>query len=151
MRFLIVFILFFSVSFYSSAQRRWKYKIKVVEHAGKRQRGFFYAAKDDQLILVRKNGDTIQIGADKIERLYIHKRGIVAPFAIAGAAIFFIFAAQTPYALEGAVLLFVGVPIGVSLGLVTGELFANKRFYKRLEAKDIPLIKLELQKYTELK
>lgn len=151
MRFFLILLFCFSVSLATSAQKRWKYKIKLVEHNGKRHRGFFYAAEDNQLILVKSNGDTSKLKTESINRLYIHRRGIVAPFAIAGAAIFFILAIENPNALESAVLLFVGVPIGVSLGLVTGELFANKRFYKHLEAKDFPLIKTDLQKYTEVK
>ncbi|RZK19401.1 MAG: hypothetical protein EOO86_07775 [Pedobacter sp.] len=148
----IFLMLFFciAISFTASAQKKWKYKIKVMEHSGKRHRGFFYAAEDTQLILVKSNGDTSRLSAEKISRLYIHRRGIVAPFAIAGALAFFVLAVETPNALESAVLILVGIPIGVSLGLVTGELFANKRFYKKLEAKDFPLIKTDLQKYTEL-
>ena len=149
----IFLMLFFciAISFTASAQKKWKYKIKVMEHSGKRHRGFFYAAEDTQLILVKSNGDTSRLSAEKISRLYIHRRGIVAPFAIAGTLAFFVLAVETPNALESAVLILVGIPIGVSLGLVTGELFANKRFYKKLEAKDFPLIKTDLQKYTELK
>lgn len=148
----IFLMLFFciAISFTASAQKKWKYKIKVMEHSGKRHRGFFYAAEDTQLILVKSKGDTSRLSAEKISRLYIHRRGIVAPFAIAGALAFFVLAVETPNALESAVLILVGIPIGVSLGLVTGELFANKRFYKKLEAKDFPLIKTDLQKYTEL-
>ncbi|RYD73026.1 MAG: hypothetical protein EOP53_20860 [Sphingobacteriales bacterium] len=151
MKLVISVLICFAVSFSVSAQKKWKYKIKIVEHDGKKHRGFFYAAEDNQLIVVKGNRDTLRLQAEKIEKLYIHRRGIVAPLAIAGAAIFFIFAVESPNALESAVLLFVGIPLGVSLGLVTGELFANKRFYKKLETKDFPIINPDLQKYTELK
>ncbi|RZJ89564.1 MAG: hypothetical protein EOO20_10625 [Chryseobacterium sp.] len=109
------------------------------------------AAEDTRLIIVKSNGDTSRLSAEKISRLYIHRRGIVAPLAMAGALVFFVLAVESPDALESAVLIFVGIPVGVSLGLFTGELFANKRFYKKLEAKDFPLIKSDLQRYTELK
>lgn len=149
----IFLMLFFCISicFTVSAQKKWKYKIKVVERNGKRHRGFFYAAEDTQLTLVKSNGDTSRLSAENIDRLYIHRRGVVAPFAIAGALVFFAFAVESSNALESAVLIVVGIPVGVSMGLVTGELFANKRFYKKLEAKDFPLIKTDLQKYTVLK
>ncbi|WP_316806329.1 hypothetical protein [Pedobacter agri] len=151
MKIFLTLLFCITICFTASAQKKWKYKIKIFEHSGKRHRGFFYAAEDTQLILVKSNGDTSRLSAEKISRLYIHRRGIVAPFAIAGALAFFVLAVETPNALESAVLILVGIPIGVSLGLVTGELFANKRFYKKLEAKDFPLIKTDLQKYTELK
>jgi len=151
MKFFIIFLFFFSASFAVSAQKKWKYKIKVVDNRGKRHRGFFYAAQDNGLVIIRKNGDTSLLKAENINQLYIHRRGIVAPFAIAGAAIFLAFAIDNPNALETAILIFVGAPVGVCLGLVTGELFANRRFYKKLEAKDFALIKADLQKYTEVK
>ncbi|WP_231427327.1 MULTISPECIES: hypothetical protein [Pedobacter] len=151
MKFLLTLSLCLIICFTVSAQKKWKYKIKIFEHSGKRHRGFFYAAEDTQLILVKSNGDTSKLSAEKISRLYIHRRGIVAPIAIASALVLFAFAIESPDTLESFVLIFVGIPIGVSLGLLTGELFANKRFYKKLEAKDFPLIKTDLQKYTELK
>jgi len=134
-----------------SAQKQWKYKILLVEHNGKRHRGFFYAAEDTQLTVIKKNGDTSKLQAENINRLFIHKRGIVAPFVIASSLIFVALSTGSSNALESAVLIIVGVPVGISLGLITGELFANKRYYRKLEAKDFPLIKTDLQKYTELK
>ena len=151
MKLLLTLVFCISICITVSAQKKWKYKIKVMEHSGKRHRGFFYAAEDAQITLVKSNGDTSRLSAENIDRLYIHRRGIVAPVAIAGALVFFAFAVESSSALESAVLIFVGIPIGVCLGLVTGELFANKRFYKKLEVKDFPLIKTDLQKYTELK
>lgn len=151
MKTFLTLLISIAVCFTCSAQKKWKYKIKIVEHDGKKHRGFFYAAEDSQLILVKNNGDTSRLQADKIEKLFIHKRGVVAPLAIAGALVFFVLGVENPNALESAVLIIVGVPIGVSLGLITGELFANKKFYKKLETKDFPLIKTDLQKYTELK
>ncbi|WP_421944456.1 hypothetical protein [Pedobacter sp.] len=151
MKFFVIFLVFFSASFAVSAQKKWKYKIKVVDNRGKRHRGFFYAAQDNGLVIIRKNGDTSLLNAENINQLYIHRRGIVAPFAIAGAAIFLIFAIDNPNVLKTVVLISVGAPLGLSLGFLAGDLLANKRFYKKLEAKDFPLIKADLQKYTEVK
>ncbi|MCZ4225620.1 hypothetical protein [Pedobacter rhodius] len=151
MKFLLSLFICVSISLTVSAQKKWKYKIKLIEHNGKRHRGFFYAADDSQLVLVKSNGDTSKISAENISRLYIHRCGIVAPVTIAAAAAVAVLAIDNPNALETALIIFVGVPIGVCIGLVTGELFANKRFYKQLQAKDFPLIKADLQKYTELK
>ena len=53
MKFFIAFLFCFSVSFYASTQKHWKYKIKVVKHQGERHRGFFYATEDSQLTLVK--------------------------------------------------------------------------------------------------
>lgn len=133
------------------AQKKWKYKIKVVEHSGKRFRGFFYKAEDTQLTLIKSSGDTIRLKAENIDKLFIHQRGIVAPLAVAGAVLAFIMAVENPNALESAVLIIAGIPLGVAVGLFTGELFANKRYYKQLEANDFPLIKDDLQKYTQIK
>ncbi|KQR71452.1 hypothetical protein [Pedobacter sp. Leaf176] len=151
MKFLIALLFCCSVSFYASAQKRWKYKIKVVEHQGKRHRGFFYAAEDNQLTLIKSNGDTIRLETEQIEKLYIHRRGIVAPVAIATAIAAAAFAIDNPNALETAVIIVVGIPIGFCVGLVAGELFANKRFYKKLNVNDFPLIKSDLRRYTEVK
>ena len=151
MKFFVIFLVFFSASFAVSAQKKWKYKIKVVDNRGKRHRGFFYAAQDNGLVIIRKNGDTSLLNAENINQLYIHRRGIVAPFAIAGAAIFLIFAIDNPNVLKTVVLISVGAPLGLSLGFLASDLLANKRFYKKLEAKDFPLIKADLQKYTEVK
>ncbi|UKT64580.1 hypothetical protein [Pedobacter mucosus] len=151
MRLFLTLLIFISIAFSASAQKTWKYKIKIVEHNGKRHSGFFYAAEDKQLIIIKSNGDTSRLKAENIGRFYIHKRGIVAPFAIAGALTFLILSVESENALEAAVLIIVGIPIGVSLGLITGELFANKRYYKKLEAKDFPIIKADLKKYTQLK
>jgi len=151
MKICLTLLISISICFTTLAQKKWKFKIKIVEHSGKKHRGFFYAAEDTQLILVKSNRDTSRLPAQNIDKLFIHRRGVVAPFAIAGALIFFAFAIDNGNALESSVLIIVGVPVGVSLGLLTGELFANKRFYKKLEAKDFPLIKKDLQQYTELK
>lgn len=151
MKFFIAFLFCFSVSFYASAQMRWKYKIKVVEHQGERYRGFFYAAEDNQLIIVKNNGDTLRLKAENIEKLFIHRRGIVAPVAVAAGIAAAAFAIDNPNALETAVIIVVGIPIGFCVGLVAGELFANRKFYKKLSINDFPLIKADLQRYTEVK
>lgn len=151
MKLIMTLLICLVLSFSASAQKSKKYKIKVVEFSGKSHRGLFYAAEDKQLIIITKNGDTSKLQAENISKLYIHKPGIVAPIAIAGAAIFVIAAVENPSALIGAVLIIVGVPVGVSLGLVIGELFANKRYYKKLQARDFPLIKADLQRFTLVK
>lgn len=130
---------------------RAKYKIKIVDRKGKVTRGLFYAAYDDGLTVIKHRRDTVKLSADSISALYIHRRGIVAPLAIAGGLTFFVLGATSDKLVESVVLVVAGVPTGVAGGLLIGELFANKKYYKQLEAKDFPLIKPNLQKYTAIK
>ncbi|KQS35895.1 hypothetical protein [Pedobacter sp. Leaf194] len=151
MKFVLSLLICILISCTVSAQKKWKYKVKVIENSGKRHRGFFYAAEDTRLVVIKKNADTVGIDAANIDRLFIHRRAIVAPVAIAAAAATAALAIDNPNALETAVIIIIGVPLSVCAGLVVGELFANKRFYKKLQAKDFPSIKANLQKFTVLK
>lgn len=156
MKFIFTFLICLAFGFNSFAQQQQsspkaKYKIKIVDRQGNVTRGLFYAAYDDGLTVIKNRRDTVKIGADNITALYIHRRGIVAPLAIAGGLTFFVLGAQSDKLLESVVLIVAGVPAGVAGGLLIGELLANKKYYKQLEAKDFPLIKSNLQKYTVLK
>jgi hypothetical protein len=153
MKFNIILLFFLAIGSVSVAQERAKYKIKVVEKPRKVTRGVFYAATDNGLTLIKNNGDTIHLDAAQIRALYIHRRGIVAPLTIAGAAVFvgLAIAAKDDDALTQAALLIVGVPIGASIGMLAGDLIANKRYYTQLKPVDFPLIKADLQKYTVVK
>ncbi|MNK92989.1 hypothetical protein D3C87_1131320 [compost metagenome] len=128
-----------------------KYKIKIVDRKGKVTRGLFYAAYDDGLTVIKNRRDTVKLSADSISALYIHRRGIVGPLALAGGLTFFVIAVQSEKLVESVVLIAAGVPAGVAGGLLIGELLSNKKFYKQLQAKDFPVIKPNLQKYTVLK
>ncbi len=155
MKFIFTILCCLAFAFGSFAQQqstpKAKYKIKIVDRKGKVTRGLFYAAYDDGLTLIKNRRDTVKLSADSISALYIHRRGIVAPLAIAGGLTFFVLGATSDKLAESFLLIAAGVPAGVAGGLLIGELFANKKYYKQLEAKDIPLIKPNLQKYTALK
>ncbi|MGM9477558.1 hypothetical protein ACS5PU_14075 [Pedobacter sp. GSP4] len=151
MKFIFTFLICLTLGFSGFAQQRAKYKIKVVEKDGKVTRGLFYAASDDGLMVIKNRRDTVKLSADHITALYIHRRGIVAPLAIAGGLAFFVIGVQSDKLVESVVLIVAGVPAGVAGGLLIGELLSNKKYYKQLEAKDFPLIKSNLQKYTVLK
>ncbi|MET4080357.1 hypothetical protein ABIB40_000297 [Pedobacter sp. UYP30] len=150
MKIALIILLAFAMYFPSQAQNRGKYKIKVVEHNHKRHRGIFYAANDNGLILYRRKGDTTFVKAENISALYISRPGIVVPMAVIGGVALFIVGATTP-GIDGAALAIAGVPLGVAGGLLLSQPFANKRYYRKLEAKDFPLIKSDLRKYTVVK
>ncbi|SDE41451.1 hypothetical protein [Pedobacter soli] len=156
MKFILTILCCLAFAFGSFAQQQHstpkaKYKIKIVDRKGKVTRGLFYAAYDDGLTLIKNRRDTVKLSADSISALYIHRRGIVAPLAIAGGLTFFVLGATSDKLAESFLLIAAGVPAGVAGGLLIGELFANKKYYKQLEAKDFPLIKPNLQKYTAIK
>ena len=155
MKFILTILCCLAFAFGSFAQQqsrpKAKYKIKIVDRKGKVTRGLFYAAYDDGLTLIKNRRDTVKLSADSISALYIHRRGIVAPLAIAGGLTFFVLGATSDKLAESFLLIAAGVPAGVAGGLLIGELFANKKYYKQLEAKDFPLIKPNLQKYTAIK
>lgn len=156
MKFIFTILCCLAFAFGSFAQQQHptpkaKYKIKIVDRKGRVTRGLFYAAYDDGLTLIKNRRDTVKLSADSISALYIHRRGIVAPLAIAGGLTFFVLGATSDKLAESFLLIAAGVPAGVAGGLLIGELFANKKYYKQLEAKDFPLIKPNLQKYTALK
>lgn len=150
MRVLIILLFIAAIAIPSAAQKRGKYKIKIVEHNHKRHRGIFYAAEDQGLTLYRRNGDTTFVKAENISALYISRPGIVVPMAVAGALTLFVVGASTP-GINGAALVILGPPLGTAAGLLLSQPFANKRYYRKLEAKDFPIIKEDLKKYTEVR
>ena len=150
MKAFIIILLTAAIAIPSIAQKRSRYKIKIVEHNHKRHRGIFYAADDQGLTLYRRNGDTTFIKAENISALYISRPGIVVPMAVAGALALFIVGASTP-GINGAALAILGPPLGTSAGLLVSQPFANKKYYRKLESKDFPIIKEDLKKYTEVR
>jgi len=151
MKFIFTFLICIALTYTSVAQQRAKYTIRVVDRNGKAIRGSFYAASDQGLTVIRNRKDTLKLSADSISALYIHRKGIAAPLAIAGGLTFFVLAAKSDKLAESIVLIAAGVPAGVSGGLLIGGLLSNKKHYKGLSAKDFPLIRPNLQKYTVLK
>lgn len=145
---IILFLIFGVCCSVCCYAQKGSYKIRVV-HEKTKTRGVFFRAEDDGLTVIKNSGDTIKIAADGIRSLYIHKRGIVAPVTVAAAiASFALLFRSGNNSLENFVAIYAGVPIGTALGLFGGDLLANKRYYTRLEAKDFPVIKADLQKYT---
>jgi hypothetical protein len=151
MKFIFTCLFFLALSYATFAQQNAKYTIRVIDRSGKATRGSFYAAADDGLTIIRNRKDTIKLSADSISALYIHRKGIAAPLAIAGGLTFFVLAAKSDKLVESVVLIAAGVPVGVSGGMLIGGLLSNKKHYKALQAKDFPLIRSNLQKYTVLK
>ena len=151
MKLIFTFLICIALSYTVNAQQRAKYTVRVVDRSGKATRGSFYAAADDGVTIIRNRRDTVKLSADSISALYIHRKGIAAPLAIAGGLTFFVLAAKSDKLVESVVLIAAGVPVGVSGGLLIGGLFSNKKNYKGLQAKDFPLIKSNLKQYTVLK
>ncbi|RBQ08779.1 hypothetical protein [Pedobacter miscanthi] len=151
MKFIFTFLVFLALSYTGFAQHKAKYNVRVVDRSGNATRGIFYAVSDEGLTVIRNRKDTVKINADNISAISIHRRGIVAPLAIAGGLTFFILAAKSDKLVESVVLIAAGVPVGVSGGLLIGNLLSNKKRYKNLQPKDFPLIKPNLQQYAVLK
>ncbi|KQM64592.1 hypothetical protein ASE74_11265 [Pedobacter sp. Leaf216] len=151
MKLIFTFLICIALSYTVNAQQRAKYTVRVVDRSGNATRGSFYAAADDGVTIIRNRRDTVKLSADSISALYIHRKGIAAPLAIAGGLTFFVLAAKSDKLVESVVLIAAGVPVGVSGGLLIGGLFSNKKNYKGLQAKDFPLIKSNLKQYTVLK
>lgn len=151
MKFIFTFLVFLALSYTGFAQHKAKYNVRVVDRSGNATRGIFYAVSDEGLTVIRNRKDTVKINADNISAISIHRRGIVAPLAIAGGLTFFILAAKSDKLVESVVLIAAGVPAGVSGGLLIGNLLSNKKRYKNLQPKDFPLIKPNLQQYAMLK
>ncbi|WP_316844355.1 hypothetical protein [Pedobacter psychrodurus] len=151
MKFIFTFLICIALSYTVNAQQKARYSIRVIDRSGHAVRGSFYAASDDGVIIIRNRRDTVKLSADSISALSIHRKGIAAPLAIAGGLTFFVLAAKSDKLVESVVLIAAGVPVGVSGGLLIGGLLSNKKHYKGLQAKDFPLIKANLQKYTVLK
>lgn len=151
MKFIFTFLVFFALSYTGFAQHKAKYNVRVVDRSGNATRGIFYAVSDDGMTIIRNRKDTVKISADSISAISIHRRGIVAPLAIAGGLTFFVLAVKSDKLVESVVLIAAGVPVGVSGGLLIGNLLSNKKRYKNLQPKDFQLIKPNLQQYTVLK
>ncbi|RZJ76191.1 MAG: hypothetical protein EOO47_18785 [Flavobacterium sp.] len=140
--------LFFTLNSY--AQSKPKYSIKVVCKDRHVFRGVFYAVSTNQLVLLKHN-DTLKINFANVKDLYISKKGLVLPFMLVGAGIFFILAAEADLPLDQLGYLVGGVPLGVGVGSLVGQLFANKRFYKGLVETDFLTIRPDLERYTQVK
>lgn len=151
MKFIFTFLVFLALSYTGFAQHKAKYNVRVVDRSGNATRGIFYAVSDEGLTVIRNRKDTVKINAENISAISIHRRGIVAPLAIAGGLTFFILAAKSDKLVESVVLIAAGVPVGVSGGLLIGNLLSNKKRYKNLQPKDFPLIKPNLRQYAVLK
>jgi len=151
MKFIFTSLIFLAFGYSTFAQQKARYNVRVIDQNGKGVRGSFYAAADDGLTIIRNRKDTLKLSADSISELYIHRKGIAAPLAIAGGLTFFVLAAKSDKLAESVLLIAAGVPAGVSGGLLIGGLLSSKKHYKGLRAKDFPLIKSNLQKYTVLK
>ncbi|WP_412467848.1 hypothetical protein [Pedobacter sp. KLB.chiD] len=151
MKFIFTFLFFLALGYSTFAQQKARYNIRVIDRNGKGVRGSFYAAANDGLTIIRNRKDTLKLSADSISALDIHRKGIAAPLAIAGGLTFFVLAARSDKLVESIVFIVAGVPAGVSGGLLIGGLLSNKKHYKGLQAKDFPIIKSDLQKYTVLK
>lgn len=138
------------ISLTSKAQSKPVYNIKVVDKVRHRIKGVFYAVTDTELVLLKHRSDTIRLNFVNVKDLYISKRGLILPFMLIGAGVFFVAATQSKMPLDQLANLVIGVPVGVAVGNLIGQLFANKRFYKGLEEADFPKIRTDLEKYTQV-
>lgn len=154
----IILILFFATTLSLSClgqqeKTRAKYRIKVVAKDYVVTRGIFYAVADDGITLVTAKGDTVKLAADKISSLFIRRRGVIASLIIIPATIFVLLALQVPKSdfvnPEG--LAVVAAFLGAGVGYVSAEFFSAKKYYKKIETKDFPDIKNNLQQYAEIK
>lgn len=151
MKTLIAIILIMHISITSSAQNRNRYRIKVVERNRLVTKGTFYAVTDNELILVRYRKDTIKIKTNNVKALYINRRGVVVPFIFVGAAVFLAIASKEVHSITEVLNpLLIGIPAGAAAGIVSWQLFANKRYYRKLEPADFPLIKPDLERFTQV-
>lgn len=143
----VVFLLF-TLNVFS--QSKPTYNIKVVDKDRNLFRGVFYAVSTNQLILL-KGKDTLRINFANVKDLYISKKGLLLPFMLVGAGVFIIAAAEADLPLDQLAYLVAGVPLGVGVGSLVGQLFANKRFYKGLVEADFLAIRTDLERYTQVK
>ncbi|PWS28336.1 hypothetical protein DHW03_00315 [Pedobacter yonginense] len=151
MKIFLTLVLTLGLFFTSLAQNKAKYKIKIVEKNGNVSRGNFYAAADDGLTIIKTSHDTLKLKAEDITAIYISRKGLIGPMMLVGGIAFVALSATSNNALESVVALVVGIPVGMSGGFLIGQLISNKKYYKKLEAKDFPLIKSNLQRYTQIK
>lgn len=144
----IVALLLFTLNVF--AQSKPTYNIKVVDKDRHLFRGVFYAVSTNQLVLLKGN-DTLKINFANVKDLYISKKGLVLPFMLVWAGIFIIAAAEADFPLDQLAYLVAGVPLGVGVGSLVGQLFANKRFYRDLVESDFLEIRTDLERYTQVK
>lgn len=143
----LVFLLFTLNAF---AQSKPTYNIKVVSKDRHLFRGVFYAVSTNQLVLLKGN-DTLKIDFANVKDLYISKKGLLLPFILVGAGVFIIAAAEADLPLDQLAYLIAGVPLGIGVGSLVGQLFANKRFYRGLVEADFLEIRTDLERYTQVK
>ena len=144
---LLTFLFFMLNSF---AQSKPTYNIKVVDKDRHVFRGVFYAVSTNQLILL-KGTDTLKINFTNVKDLYISKKGLILLFMLVGAGIFIIAAAEADLPLDQLGYLIGGVPLGIGVGSLVGQIFANKRFYRGLVEADFLEIRTDLERYTQVK
>jgi len=150
MKIILTILLCLFINQACNAQLKPKYNIKVIEKNKQRIRGVFYAITDHELMLLKHNSDTIKLRFANVKDIYISKRGVILPFMALGAGVAVVAAAESQLPLEQAAYIVVGIPVGVAIGNLVGQLFANKRFYRGLQVSDFPNIKTDLEKYTEI-
>lgn len=143
----LVFLLFTLNAF---PQSKPTYNIKVISKDRHLFRGVFYAVSTNQLVLLKGN-DTLKINFANVKDLYISKKGLLLPFMLVGAGVFIIAAAEADLPLDQLAYLVAGVPLGIGVGSLVGQLFANKRFYRGLVEADFLEIRTDLERYTQVK
>ncbi|TKC07924.1 hypothetical protein FA048_12220 [Pedobacter polaris] len=150
MKIILIILLCLVSDVVCKAQLKPKYNIKVVEKNKHHIRGVFYAVTDKELVLLKHNRDTVKLSFNQIKDLYISKRGVIFPFMALGAGVALVAAAESELPLEQAAYIVAGIPVGIAVGNLVGQLFANKRFYRGLEVSDFPNIRADLEKYTQI-
>lgn len=150
MKIVIPALLFLLFTLNAFAQSKPTYNIKVVDKDRHLFRGIFYAVSTNQLVLL-KGKDTIKINFANVKDLYISKKGLLLPFMLVGAGVFIIAAAEADLPLDQLAYLVAGVPLGIGVGSLVGQLFANKRFYRGLVEADFMKIRTDLERYTQIK
>jgi hypothetical protein len=149
MKVIILFLSMLLICSYCQAQNKPKYIITVVKKSKHKVRGVFYAITDHELVLLKHNTKTIKVEFSNVKDIYINKKGVILPFMLLGAGVVLVAATQEKLPLDQFALLIAGVPVGAVVGNLVGQLFANKRFYRKLELHDFPNIRADLEKYTQ--
>ena len=151
MKIIIAILISLFMALNSQAQTKPKFNIKIVSKDGHTTRGLLYAVGEKEIIVLKHEKDTLRINFKEMKHLYVKRRGIILPIILAGAATFVILATQSTNPLLLVVNIIAGVPIGIAVGALVGQLFANKRFYRHIEVTDFQEIRVDLQKYTQVK
>ena len=144
----ILMCLFFAVN--SQAQSKPKFNIKAVSKNGRITKGLLFAVNKNELILLKNKQDTLKINFNDLKHLYVKRKGVVLPFILTGAVVFVIVATQSTNPLTQLGNVIAGVPVGVAIGSLVGQLFANKKFYRHIAANDFPEISANLQQYAQV-